>query len=116
MRGSRTVSTIACASVQASWTLGNCFLNMFLNMVDTLVGAGVYRTLSLGRAHPLPGDSFLLYTHYVRSATQFDALKRAQTIPCLNNGRPSWVKTGKALCEHMFSALLLKAHIRSAHL
>ena len=26
-------------------------------MVDTLVGAGVYRTLSLGRAHPLPGDS-----------------------------------------------------------
>src|SRR6185437_12085850 len=32
MRGSRTVSTIACASIQASWTLGNCFLNMFLNM------------------------------------------------------------------------------------
>jgi hypothetical protein len=27
----------------------------------------------------------------VRSATQFDALKRAQTIPCLNNGRPGRV-------------------------
>ena len=57
MRGSRTVSTIACASVQASWTFGNCFLNMFLNMVDTLIGAGAYRTLNLGRAHPLLGAS-----------------------------------------------------------
>jgi hypothetical protein len=43
-------------------------------------GAGVYRTLSLGRAHPLPKIP-LLYTHYVRSATQFDAWKRAKTIP-----------------------------------
>src|ERR1700736_4440402 len=91
MRGSRTLSTIACASVQASWTLGNCFLNMFLNMVDTLIGAGVYRTLSLGRAHPLPGDSSHCILTMCESATQFDALKRAQTIPCLNNGRPGRV-------------------------
>ena len=34
--------------------LGNCFLNMFLNMVGTLAGAGVYRTLSPRRAYPLP--------------------------------------------------------------
>jgi hypothetical protein len=53
---------------------------MFLNMVDTLVGAGVYRTLSLGRAHPLP-EIALLYTDYVRSATQFGALKRAKLMP-----------------------------------
>src|ERR1700732_1622932 len=87
MRGSRTVSTIACASVQASWTLGNCFLNMFLNMVDTLVGAGVYRTLSLGRAHP-PPKIVLLYTHYVGSATHLMPRKEPKPPPCLNNQRP----------------------------
>src|ERR1700726_4509986 len=79
MRGSRTVSTIACASVQASWTLGNCFLNMFLNIVDTLIGAGVYRTPSPRRAHPLP-KTVLLYTNYVRSAAQFDALRTSAAL------------------------------------
>jgi hypothetical protein len=29
-----------------------------------------------------------LYIHYVRSATQFDALKKSANTPCLNN-RPS---------------------------
>jgi hypothetical protein len=85
MRGSRTVSTIACASVQASWTVGTCSLNMFLNMVDTLVGGG---SLSNSQSRPRPsaaGRRFLLYTRYVRPATQFDALKGAQAIPCLNN-------------------------------
>ena len=48
------MSTIACASFQASWTLGNCFLNMFLNMLDTLAGAGAYATLSPRFAHLLP--------------------------------------------------------------
>ena len=71
------MSTIACASIQASWTLGNCFLNMFLNMLDTLVGAGAYAILSPRRAHLLPKIG-LLYTHHVLSATQFDALKRAK--------------------------------------
>src|SRR4249919_3443052 len=83
MRDSRSVSTIACASVQASWTLGNCFLNI-LNMVDTLVGAGVYRTLSFGRARPLP-EIVLLYTPYVRSATRIRCFEKRQTIPCLND-------------------------------
>src|SRR6185295_10907845 len=89
MRGSRTVSTIACASIQASWTLGNCFLNMFLNMLDTLVGAGAYATLSPRRAHLLPKIG-LLYTHDMLSATQFDVLKRAKPSLCLNNRRPFW--------------------------
>src|SRR6202023_2028024 len=42
-------------------------------------GAGVNRTLSLGRAHSLP-KIVLLYTHYVRSATQFDYVEMNQTI------------------------------------
>src|ERR1700680_4856734 len=86
MRGSRIVSAIACASIQASWTLGNCFLNMFLNMVDHphLIGAGVCRTLSLRRAHPLP-KIVLFYTHNVRSATQFRCLKKCQTPLGLKN-------------------------------
>jgi hypothetical protein len=29
--------------------LGNCFLNMFLNMVDTLAGAGVCAAIPLGK-------------------------------------------------------------------
>ena len=44
----RIVPGLACASIQASWTLGNCFLNLFLNMVDTLEGARLNRTLVLG--------------------------------------------------------------------
>src|SRR6185369_4916143 len=98
MRGSRTVSTIACASIQASWTLGNCFLNMFLNMLDTLVGTGAYATLSPRRAHLLPKID-PLYTHHVRSATQFDALKRAKPSLCLNNRRPFWVNRVLAMSE-----------------
>jgi hypothetical protein len=50
---------------------------MFLNMLDTLVGAGADPTLSPRRAHLLPKIG-LLYTHHVLSATQFDALKRAK--------------------------------------
>jgi hypothetical protein len=50
---------------------------MFLNMLDTLVGAGAYATLSPRRAHLLPKID-PLYTHHVLSATQFDALKRAK--------------------------------------
>ena len=38
------------------------------------------------RAHLLPKIG-LLYTHHVRSATQFDALKRAKPSFCLNNRR-----------------------------
>jgi len=52
-------------------------------MVDTLhLGARVYRTLCLRRAHPLP-KIVLLYTPSVRSATQSDALKSAKpfTLP-----------------------------------
>jgi hypothetical protein len=63
---------------------------MFLNMLDTLVGAGAYATLSPRRAHLLPKIG-LLYTHHVLSATQFDALKRAKPSLCLNDRRPFWV-------------------------
>jgi hypothetical protein len=65
---------------------------MFLNMLDTLVGAGAYATLSPRRAHLLPKID-PLYTHHVLSATQFDALKRAKPSLCLNNRRPFWVKS-----------------------
>ena len=46
----------------------------------------------------------MLYTHYVRSATQFDALKRAQTIPRLNDRLPFRVKMRNTRTEQMFSA------------
>ena len=39
----------------------------------------------------------MLYTHYVRSATQFDALKRAQTIPRLNN-RLQYARRAHVFC------------------
>jgi len=65
-------------------------------MLDTLVGAGAYATLSPRRAHLLPKIG-LLYTHHVRSATQFDALKRAKRSLCLNNRRPFWVNRYRSL-------------------
>ena len=49
-----------------------------------------------------------MYTHYVRSATQFDALKRAQTIRCLNNGRPGWVIFGSRFWRSQGPLVLLE--------
>jgi len=83
---------------------------MFLNMLDTLVGAGAYATLSPRRAHLLPKID-PLYTHHVLSATQFDALKRAKPSLCLNNRRPFWVNNGS---DH-FGVLGLRVAAASCH-
>ena len=58
---------------------------------DTCVGARVCRTLSPRHAQPLPKMVSTIII-YVRSATQFGALKRAKPSLCLNNRRPLGVQ------------------------
>jgi hypothetical protein len=85
------VSTIACASAQASWTSVNCFLNMFLNMVDTLVeGREFCRTLSPRRAQPLAEDGFY-YSHLCTVGDTIRCLEKSQTIPFWGHFR-TWAR------------------------
>jgi hypothetical protein len=66
--------------------LARSFSNSIGSIADLLpsipIGDGVYRTLSLGRAHPLP-EIVLLYTHDVRSEYGVSSTS-ASVLACRN--------------------------------